>query len=323
MVFHGWNCTVQTSEFWHDWSQLEFELCWWIPLTILPSLGCLCWGLYRTSHGCPSLIRLTSDIWIPKGILIAYSTFQLLDNSIEHHAHSETLDDTNTDILHTLWVHKICDHLSQFPLQNVYLLWQPDEWHQLLFCLVEDLLHRIIKYLKARNVNHQFDNRLTSVPQYPDLQPFPQLWDSTKCSSWKGKEIQGIIRTVSVICTLILDCSNDNRMIVADTASDEKVMGAVLALCEFSLPVSQLTYSNLSLTALSDALTPWNMNNDVIEEQNMSKSAKPNMDEQWARESHYLRTQRIHKTSSWNGSSGVKGRKDHYNKTKEISGVPK
>jgi len=43
-------------------------------------------------------------------------------------------------------------------------LWQPDEVHQLLLGLVKDLLHWLLKYLKARNVKDQFDNRFTSLP---------------------------------------------------------------------------------------------------------------------------------------------------------------
>jgi len=41
---------------------------------------------------------------------------------------------------------------------------------------------------------------------------------------------------------------------MADTVSDEMVMGAVQALCQSSLLVSQQAYCNLSLKALNDLL---------------------------------------------------------------------
>jgi hypothetical protein len=50
-----------------------------------------------------------------------------------------------------------------YPLCNVYRLWQSDELHQLLLGLVKDLLHWLLKYLEARNLKDQFDNRFTLV----------------------------------------------------------------------------------------------------------------------------------------------------------------
>jgi len=126
--------------------------------------------------------------------------------------------------------------------------------HQLLPDLVKDLLHWLLNYLKARNVKDQFDNRFTLVPQYPGLQRFSKQFNSMKSSSCQGKEIRGMIRTLAVNCTPILDCSRDDGKTPAETASDEMVMGAVRALCEFSLLVSQQNHSDLSLTALDDAL---------------------------------------------------------------------
>jgi len=57
-------------------------------------------------------------------------------------------------------------------------------------------------------------------------------------SSWQGKEIWGMIRTLALNCAPILDCSKDDGKTAAETASDEMAMGAVQALWEFSLLVS-------------------------------------------------------------------------------------
>jgi hypothetical protein len=70
--------------------------------------------------------------------------------------------------------------------------------HQLLLGLVKDLLHWLLKYLKARNVKDQFDNQFTSVPRYRGLQHFSTPFDSLKSGTWQGKEILGMIRTLAV-----------------------------------------------------------------------------------------------------------------------------
>jgi len=101
---------------------------------------------------------------IPTGAPMGHSTFRPLDNPRDQHVYLELLDKTNIDVLHTLGVHPIRNQFWQYPLCNVYRLWQPDELHQLLLGLVKDLLHWLHKYLKARNVKVQFDNRFTSVP---------------------------------------------------------------------------------------------------------------------------------------------------------------
>jgi len=63
-----------------------------------------------------------------------------------------------------------------------------------------------------------------------------------------------MIRTLLVNCATINESSQDARKTAAETASDEIVMGAVQALCDFSLPVSQQNHSDLSLTAQNDEL---------------------------------------------------------------------
>jgi len=165
---------------------------------------------------------------IPIGALMGHSTLRPLDNPPDQHIYLELLDETNIDVLHTLGVHPIRNQFWQYTLWKVYRLWQPDELHQLLLGLVKDILHWLLKYLKARNVKDQFDNRFTSVPRNPGLQRFSQPFDSMKSSSWQGKEIRGMIRKLAVSCTPILDCNQDAGKTAAETASDEMVMGAVL-----------------------------------------------------------------------------------------------
>jgi len=69
---------------------------------------------------------------IPTGAPMGHSTFRPLDNSRDQHIQWELLEDDNIDALHTRSVRPIRNHLWQYPLCNVYLLLQPDEFHQLL-----------------------------------------------------------------------------------------------------------------------------------------------------------------------------------------------
>jgi len=95
---------------------------------------------------------------IPKCMPMGHSIFRPIDNSKDQHIHSELLEDNNIDDLHTLGVSPIHNQFWQYPLCNVYHLWQPDEFHQLLQGLVKHLLHWLLKYLKSRNAKDQFDN---------------------------------------------------------------------------------------------------------------------------------------------------------------------
>jgi len=232
---------------------------------------------------------------IPKGVPMGHSTCRPLDNPRDQVVYLELLDKTNIDVLPTVDVHPIHNQFWQYPPCNVYHLWQPDELHQLLLGSVKDLLHWLPKYLKARNVKDQCDNQFTSVPRYPGLQCFSKPCNSMKSCCWRGNEIQGMIRTLVVNCPPILDCSQDDGKTVAETASDEMVMGALQALCEFSQLVSQQNHSDLSLAAVNDALKQFYKKKGAFRDQKMLKSAKATVDELLARQSHHLGEQKIHK----------------------------
>jgi len=75
-----------------------------------------------------------------------------------------------------------------------------------------------------------------------------------KSGSLQRKEIQGLIRTLAVKFTPILHSTKVVGKTGAEIASAEMVMGAVRALCKFSLLVSQQNHSELSLTEKDNAL---------------------------------------------------------------------
>jgi hypothetical protein len=232
---------------------------------------------------------------IPKGAPMGHSTFRPRNNSTDQYIYSEQLADNNIDALRTLGVRPICNQFWQHPLCNVYWLWQPDELHQLLLGFVKDLLHWLLKYLKARNLKDQFDNQFTSVPRYPGFQHFSKPLHLLKCGTWQGTEIREMIRTLAVNCAPILDRSKDDGKTVVENASDEIVIGAVRALSEFTLLVSQQNHSDLSLIALDDALRRFYPKKGIFREQTMLKSVKTTVHDVSATESHQLREQKMHK----------------------------
>jgi len=128
----------------------------------------------EVSYGSCPMCKITN------GVPMGHSTFRPLDNWRNQHVYLDLLDETNINVLHTLCVHPICNQLWQYPLYNDYRLWQPDELDRLLLGLVKGLLHRLLKYLKARNVKDQFEIGFTSVPQFPDLQRISKPFDSMK-----------------------------------------------------------------------------------------------------------------------------------------------
>ena len=104
-----------------------------------------------------------------------------------------------------------------------------------------------------------------------------------------------MIRTLAVNCAPILVCSKDEGKTAAETASDKMVMGAVRALCEFSLLVSQQNHTDLCLKALDDVLKQFYQKKRIFRERKMSQSAKAKVDDLSETESHQLRKQKIQK----------------------------
>jgi len=190
----------------------------------------------------------------PQGAPMGHWSFRRLDSSRDYHFYSELLKHNNFDAVILLGVHPIHNQFWQYPLCNVCRLWQPDELHLLLLGLVNELLHGLLKYVKGGNVKYQFDIRFTLVPPYPGLQHFSKSFDSLKSGTWQGIEIDRIIRILAVNCAPILDCSQDAGKPAAENPSNEIVMGAEQALCEFSLLVGKQNHSDLSLKALNDAV---------------------------------------------------------------------
>jgi hypothetical protein len=82
---------------------------------------------------------------------------------------------------------------------------------------------------------------------------------------------------------------------VAENASDEMVMGAVRALCEFSLLVSQQYHSEISLETLDNPLKRFYKKMGIFRALKMSKSAKTKVDDLLVTESLQLREHKIHK----------------------------
>jgi hypothetical protein len=103
-----------------------------------------------------------------------------------------------------------------------------------------------------------------------------------------------MIRILVVNGAPIHDCSKDDRKTVAGNAPNEQVMGAVRALCEFSLLVSQQNHPDPSLEAPDNALKQYYQKQGIFQEQIMLRSAKGKVDALWPTESHRLCDQNSH-----------------------------
>ena len=133
------------------------------------------------------------------------------------------------------------------------------------------------------------------MPRYPSLEHFYTPFDSLESGTWQDTAIRGVIRTLAVKCAPIVVCSKDDRNTAVQTASIEMVMGAVRALCEFSLLISQQNHSDLFLKALDNALKRFDQKQGIFRAQNISKSGKAKVDDLVATESYQFREQKIHK----------------------------
>jgi hypothetical protein len=117
-----------------------------------------------------------------------------------------------------------------------------------------------------------------------------------KSGTWQGKVIHGMIRTLAVNCAPILHCSTYYGKTAAQTPTNEMVMGAVWAVCQFCVLVSQQNHFDLSLNALDDALKQFCQQQGIFRDQTMSKSVKATVDDLLATESDQLGEQKILKT---------------------------
>jgi hypothetical protein len=167
--------------------------------------------------------------------------------------YQEHLETNNDDELHKLHVQASYNHFWEYPLCNVYRLWQPDALHQLYLGIVKTVFNWLLDYLTARGLKEDFDTRFTGVPSYPGLARFTKTFDSLKSGSWQGKEIREMLRSLSVLCAPLL--SSDVRgKTQFEKESDIEVMKTIRALSEFCLLTSQRTHSDISLKYLDTAL---------------------------------------------------------------------
>jgi len=75
---------------------------------------------------------------LAKGGPIGSSRFRPLNYIGNQSINFEHLEDTNNDVLYTCGDHPILNLFWQYPLCNVYLLWQPDKLHQLLLGIAKN-----------------------------------------------------------------------------------------------------------------------------------------------------------------------------------------
>jgi hypothetical protein len=167
--------------------------------------------------------------------------------------YQEHLEENRLDEFKEVHLQPTSNLFWDYPLCNVYRLWQPDALHQLYLGIVKDLFNWLLEYLTDRGLKAEFDARFTSVPHYPNMLRFSKPFDALKNGSWHGKEIREMLRSLSAVCAPLLSSDVAGKTI-SESASDTEVMKTIRALIEFSLLASQRTHSDISLKYLDEAL---------------------------------------------------------------------
>ena len=104
-----------------------------------------------------------------------------------------------------LGIVKARNKLWDYPLCDVYKLWQPDELHVLFIGLVKTLLGDwLIPLLQTKDYYHRFNKRFKAVPRYPQLKRFKKLFHDVQSGSWQGKEMRMMARFLLLVTAPIL-----------------------------------------------------------------------------------------------------------------------
>ena len=117
--------------------------------------------------------------------------------------YQKRLDDC-MDELKAANLRPIANPFWDYPLCNVYRLWQPDNLHQHYLGIVKDLFEWVTEYMKMRGLKVEFDARFTSVPHYPNMLRFSKPFDALKNGTWQEKEIREMVGSLGAVCARLL-----------------------------------------------------------------------------------------------------------------------
>jgi hypothetical protein len=78
------------------------------------------------------------------------------------------------------------NNLWNYPLCNVYSLWNPDKLHLFYIGLVKTLLGNwLLPFLSRGQLRKRFNRRFISVPKYPNLHWFKRFFDEVNSGPWQ------------------------------------------------------------------------------------------------------------------------------------------
>ena len=97
--------------------------------------------------------------------------------------YQEHLEENRLDEFKEVHLQLTSNLFWDYPLCNVYRLWQPDALHQLYLGIVKDLFNWLLEYLTDRGLKAEFDAQFTSVPHYPNMLRFSKPFDALKNGS--------------------------------------------------------------------------------------------------------------------------------------------
>ena len=104
-----------------------------------------------------------------------------------------------------------------------------------------------------QGMKEEFDARFTSVPHYPNMLHFSKPFEALKNSTWQGKEIREMVRSLGAVYAPLLSSDMPEKTPL-EWASEIEVMKTIQALVKFALLSWLRAHSLISLKYLVEAL---------------------------------------------------------------------
>lgn len=130
------------------------------------------------------------------------------------------------------FVDPIFNDFYDYPLCNLYKLWQLDWSHQFMLGLFKHLIIWIIVFLRKEGLLARFNRQFKKITNYPGFSPFKKSYEEV--SQWKGKEMRTMLWFLVVCLAPLRITQTKNRQNVHCA----KVMKSTRAMCEFMIIAS-------------------------------------------------------------------------------------
>jgi hypothetical protein len=207
------------------------------------------------------------------------------DKARSQNKYKELLKKGSVKKLDSRYVQPVYNNLWDYPICDVYQLWQPDVLHQFLLGLVKHVMEWLIWHLKDVKLLSRFDKRFKSIPPYPGFYPFRRSY--SEVSSWQGKEIRTMLRflvaAVGPLLTPYTTTTNSRHLRKDHNPDSITVLRCTRALTELVLVLSQYNHSDVTLQYLQKTLKTFYKAKFVFRPYRMTKARKAKFQKKWSK----------------------------------------